>query len=108
MSDFGIIIKFNKDNAISKEQLANIKTAIQDEINTNEYTISIDEISEMEIQDWGDNIPFIILKEYYDDGMDEDLIEFINDNDLEEIKEIAAKLSTSFEDVEFIAEIRNW
>lgn len=96
MSDFGAIIKLTKqDGNFTDEEKEYIPTVLTKIVEDADLSSNLIESNYQEIHQWEDNTIIFIFCEYYTSHFEPDMLEFIQDNDLEELKEVAEVLATN-------------
>lgn len=111
MSAFGLIIKFKKkdETSFSDENKVMIVSKAEEIMEKEEYSSNLEESDYSTVHQWDDKEIFLIFSEYYDEHYEDELYQFIQENDLEEAKEIAEKLKELLgEEFEIEAKLEDW
>ncbi len=110
MSDFGSIIIANKKDGskFSKNEIQDISIKLEQLVELDKYSNALGENFNYDFQkEEGSNSAICVLSEYYY-GEDEDIFEFVEDTELNEVKEIAKKLILEYPEINFEGKVEEW
>jgi len=111
MSDFGILLVATKKNgtSISSSEIASLSNELENLIKNGDCTDMLGELFQHEFDSSNGPEVLVQLSEHYfgDEDPDESM-EFVEENELDDAKELATKMSQLFSDFTFKATIEAW
>lgn len=111
MSDFGLLMSVVKKDGgtFSAEELTSIGNAMESIISAEEYANTLGEPFLHEFSSSNEPEAVAQLSEYYfGDEEPEESMEFVEENELDEAKELATKMGERFSEMTFTATLEEW
>lgn len=110
MSDFGVLIKFKKNSgSFNKEDLAKIVSGLEQVVNPKDFPSNITNGNFLKLKEWDKGEYVSLITEYYLDQNEEELMDFAEEEDLEQAKDIIEKLKIILNDsIDMSAHLEEW